>query len=291
MIYLYNTSATPLEYITMGEYYGKITSNRENRKKKTTELIGLALSSKLDIADLSKYSNMDSECALICDAPTTVKYRNTDLKPWIGEVTNPNVRNNDVFYAIIPLFGGVIKNIQGANVLGYKIINNEFIVYFTAKCRQNTCETPIFTIANDNERTETDYVFERDDENSYGYHVVVNYYNMNEDQIIPTKPMTIKLYRYSSVTKLIFVHEEDIDVFNKIFGNKYEKNIVVTVNDQNINDEIKKYTDQKYTAATFFQDIKSKKELDKEEIVAKTVSEKFYSVNVLTNNKFVYIVK
>lgn len=291
MIYLFNTSNTPWGYITMGEYYGKLTSNRMNKKTNKEELIGLAVSAKLpiNIDDLGNYIDMENDCQLICDRNTVIKFRHKDLKPWVAETTSDKQYNTDVFLATIPLAGGVIKNIQGANVLGYKIINNEFIVYFTAKRKQNTEETPVITLANDKERTETDFVFERN-ENGVGYRVVTNYYNMKEEDG-PTKPMKIIRYRHSSATKLIFVHEEDIDVFNKLFGNKYEKNVVVTVNDQNIIDEIKKFTEQGYTAATFFQDVKSKKEVDNNEIVAKTVTENFGGVNVLTNSKFVYIMR
>lgn len=290
MIYLFNKSKTPWVVENVKGIFNRLTSNRINKTTGKTEYIGIGCDINLTFdEELNNCVEMGPECRCICNQNTNISFGHKDLKPRISCIPSTvKCRNMDVFVATIPLNGGIIKNIAGANVLSYKIIANEFIVYFIAKHKIDVYETPVITIANVTEQSEVDYVFETNEDGN-GYRVVENYYNSNPSEEV--KPMKFVRYRIPTATRLIFVRESDMAAFNTTIGERYTKFIVESVTDENIDEVIANYTSKNFKAATVFVDSKAKNAISADDTILRKVTEKFLMVNVVLNTNYIIIFK
>lgn len=305
MIYLFNSSSIPWEYKEANENFSNIVSSRTNKKQKnseTTTIVGLSLLSDVNIdteklancvnmVDTDSFNGMAVECEMICAEETYVRYRHKDLRGYVSIFKDGHrkMNNIDVILASIPLSNGVVKRIQGANILGYKIVASEFVVAFVPKYNDGAYETPVFTINNKSEGFEYDVSFVANEVG--GYTCCVAMFDIS-GSTEPVNIAKIRLYRPCITTKLIFVRSCDMRAFNKIFGDRYARNFVVEVDDNTIDEEITKYIDnEKYKACTIFVNAKHKNNVDMNDSVIDTITKKFAYVNLLTSTKYVSILK
>ena len=253
MLAIYNESKTPWMLKEITENVSRISSTfryQDRENKECSRTIGMKFIGAMNILPDVNFENIieTEQPVSIFEDNTNINFHRRNFRPYVNLGRNGN---KDILFITIDLKGSIVTDIS------VPVLHN-YIAHGCMSLIVSVTNDAVITLHNATNNTDTKYVFNKADNK---YSVIIT--TEAADETAEHNLYTIRKYRPSTPTYIIFTHVSDEKSLKEIEDLKLQYYKVVTFsNKAEFEEAVETVINDKYTAATLFvnlDDIKSER--------------------------------